>query len=184
MLKYVSLGLVVAMPTISMADPIAAGLSATFGDAPNAVSVDVADGTVSFSAPTTLSVAAASGERVTASAVATVVDGTNSSGALAAATTLDSNIIASVEATDNVYESFVTFGPNAEDLQASIDALEEALGVAEGDIEALQTAVAALEECTEQDIEGTASQSISLGIVGTLTISADVTGTTVCVDNG
>ena len=180
MLKYMILGLAAAVPSVSAADPIAASLSATFGDSTPVV-VDVDGATIAFANPSTISVAAASGERVTASAVATVDGDADSSGALAAATTLESNIIASVEYGGNEYESFVTFGPNASDLEAAIDALEEALGVAEGEIADLQAAVAELQTCEELPVEGEATQTIDLGAAGEILIMAEVTGTTVCV---
>jgi hypothetical protein len=187
-------GALVLMPLAAFAEPapsapIAASLAATFGA--NLSTVDVFGG--EFNAPTTLSIAAASGDRVTASAVATaIVDGNNTSGALAAATTSESNIFSSVELSSGGYESFVTFGDNMDDviaeIQGELDALSEMLGVAEGDIDALQDAVAALETCSPEAISGTGtgtgSVTVPLPLVAdptiTFPISVTVTGTTVC----
>lgn len=182
--KLALAGILASTPVFAMADPIAASLGASFGDGLDVALIDVPDGLIALVAPQSVSVSAASGDRVTASAVATE----DSSGALAAATTSESNIFAAVEYNDeaNAYESSVTFGLNTDLLQAALDELQAQIDALGGDIDAINTTIAGLPKCGDVvNVTGTGTSvtPVTLGVFGTTNFNGTVaiTGTgTLC----
>lgn len=160
--------LIATMPTFAMADPIAASLGASFGGGLDVALIDVGGGLVALVAPESVSVSAASGDRVTASAVATE----DSSGALAAAANMDSNIFANVSFDDdaNAYESSVTFGLNNALLEAALADLQAQVDALGGDLAALETVVEGLPACGDVvNVTGTGTSStpINVGLINT-----------------
>lgn len=179
--KLALAGFIASAPVFAMADPIAASLGASFGGGLDVALIDVPDGLIALVAPQSVSVSAASGDRVTASAVATE----DSSGALAAATTSESNIFAAVEYNDeaNAYESSVSFGLNNDLLEAALEDLQAQIDALGGDIDAINAAIEALPQCGDVvNVTGTGTSvtPINVGLINTTlpgTVSITGTGT-------
>jgi hypothetical protein len=175
------MALIATMPTVGLAEGVAASLSASFGNSGNGqVVVD----TSQIIAPTSVSAAGAAGGFAVASSVATAF----SSGAASGATDnadLPPTAVVTYNGAENAYETTVSFAPSAATLaDIAADAAEAAIddlcaagfAVAQDPISASQAA------STGVLLDETVLASVPF--VGLTDLGGEVADTTVSITNG
>jgi hypothetical protein len=166
-----AVALVATMPTVALADGVAASLSASFGGNDGTVTVD----TGTIAAPTSVSAAGAAGGFAVASSVATAT----SSGAASGATS-DSEFppMASVTYDAGAYETSVTFAPSNFEEIAETAAADAIAALCAGiDVSQSGTTVTLDDLVLPDDLFLIGGATIELSALPTTVIEGDITVT-------